>query len=95
MHLALAAGDHNIPSESTSTAPPDPSSPSYARHHARPAPRTFEEFMQEVQRIAMSGAAGEDGVDGGGLMVDEDLYEELFGDEGCVAVGCGRGRLIG
>ncbi|KAJ9091898.1 hypothetical protein QFC19_008924 [Naganishia cerealis] len=74
--------DHNIPEDTraNSTNPADPSP--YA---ARDAPRTFEGFMQELQRIVgavrFGGGAGEQQeVDGGGLMVDEDLYEEIFGN---------------
>lgn len=76
------ADDHNIPEDTrpNSTNPADPSP--YA---ARDAPRTFEGFMQELQRII--GAArfgdsqnGQQEVDGGGLMVDEDLYDEIFGN---------------
>jgi hypothetical protein len=74
--------DHNISQESqpsSATRAGEPSS--YA---ARPAPRTFEEFMAELQRIVGAtrfgnGTGGED-VDGGGLMVDEELYEEVFGN---------------
>lgn len=41
--------------------------------------------MAELQRIVGNtrfgdGTAGSEEVDGGGLMVDEDLYEEVFGN---------------
>ena len=41
--------------------------------------------MTELQRIVGAtrfgdGPTGTSGVDGGGLMVDEDLYEEIFGN---------------
>ncbi|KAJ9092396.1 hypothetical protein QFC21_006898 [Naganishia friedmannii] len=74
--------DHNIPEDTrpNSTNPTDPSP--YA---ARDAPRTFEGFMQELQRIVGAVRLGESQggqpeVDGGGLMVDEDLYDEIFGN---------------
>lgn len=79
----LAIDDHNItepahPSASTRAGEPS----AYA---ARDAPQTFEEFMAELQRIVGGtrfgdGPAGTAEVDGGGLMVDEDLYEEVFGN---------------
>jgi hypothetical protein len=41
--------------------------------------------MQELQRIVGAarfgdGASGRQEVDGGGLTVDEDLYDEIFGN---------------
>lgn len=41
--------------------------------------------MQELQRIVGAVRFGEEGngqqeVDGGGLMMDEDLYDEVFGN---------------
>jgi hypothetical protein len=80
--ISSLTDDHNIPEESqpsTATRAGEPSS-----YSARPAPQTFEEFMAELQRIVGAtrfgdGTGGED-VDAGGLMVDEELYEEVFGN---------------
>ena len=79
----LVIDDHNISEQahpSASTTAGEPSA--YA---ARDAPRTFEEFMEELQRIVGGTRFGDrptgtSEVDGGGLMVDEDLYEEVFGN---------------
>lgn len=43
---------------------------------ARPAPETFDAFLREVDRVREAAAGG-----GGGIMLDEDLYEEVFGDQ--------------
>lgn len=78
--LALTpTDDHDIPAESTAI-PPDPNSHA---HSPRQVPRSFDDFLTEVQRIAT--AVGTDGfgdVDGGGLMVDPELWEEVFGEQG-------------
>lgn len=86
-HLKLygSVDDHSIPHDSDPTTGTNPSQPSpYA---ARDAPRTFEEFMAELQRIVGAVRFGEERntqgrrqPDGGGLMMDEDLYDEVFGD---------------
>lgn len=74
--------DHNIPHNSGPATGSNPSQPSpYA---ARDAPRSYEEFMAELQRIVGAVRFGERNgqaePDGGGLMMDEDLYDEVFGN---------------
>ncbi len=96
--LPIIADEHDIPHPAPSTS--NPTSASDSPYAARPAPRTFAEFLAEVNRIAaaatgltdQTGTAeqggernvnGEERVepDAGGIMVDEDLYEEIFGGE--------------
>lgn len=81
--------DHNIAPEAPRNDTNNTTDSPYA---ARPAPRTFEEFLTEINRLTErnnqrgdSGAEGGDGNDEnagqGGIMIDEELYEEFFGGE--------------
>lgn len=58
---------HPLGHKRTDTMPGDEESP-YA---ARPAPESFDDFMAQVSAIQEAH---------GGIMVDEDLYEDIFGE---------------
>lgn len=69
---------------SSSTHPPaeeGTAEHSASRYAARPAPRTFQEFLAMLQ------GDQDGGVDPGGLMVDEGLYEDIFGPNSFGATG--------